>query len=137
MAESADRTTVTRTTGMRASIWRSCFKTSSPDWSGRRRSRRMTSGRTSATRWRPSAPVWAISTRCAGAGKTWLTWSGSRPGWSSIKIEENDIWPNVGDTLEALGARVGDLDPVCGGREDVAHLVREQAWVVIDQDRGE
>src|SRR3954451_12512721 len=44
MAESADRTTVTSTTGMRASIWRSCRKTSRPDWSGRRRSSRITSG---------------------------------------------------------------------------------------------
>src|SRR5262245_63839598 len=33
MAASADRTTVTSTTGMRASIWRSCLKTSRPDWS--------------------------------------------------------------------------------------------------------
>ena len=50
------------------------------------------------------------------------------------QVEENDVWPNVGDTLKALGARVGDLDPVCGGGEDVAHLVREQARVVIDQE---
>ena len=41
------------------------------------------------------------------------------------QIEENDVWPNVGDKLKALGARVGDNEPVCGGGEDVAHLVRE------------
>jgi hypothetical protein len=52
------------------------------------------------------------------------------------QVEENGVWPNVGDTLQALGARVGDLDPVGGGREDVAHLVREQAWVVIDQKQA-
>src|SRR5262245_43908350 len=85
MAESADRTTVTRTTGMRASIWRSCLKTSRPDWSGRRRSRRITSGRLSRARSRPSLPVGAISTRCAGAGNTWRIWSGSRSGSSSIR----------------------------------------------------
>ena len=48
MAASADRTTVTGTTGMRASIWWSCLRTSRPDWSGRRRSRRMTSRACSA-----------------------------------------------------------------------------------------
>src|SRR5438445_313407 len=60
MAESDDRATVTMTTGMRASIRRSCLKMSRPDWSGRRRSRRITSGQAAATRSRPSAPVWAI-----------------------------------------------------------------------------
>ena len=62
MAESADRTTVTMTTGMRASICRRC---------------------------------------------------------------------------QALGARVGDLDPMNGGGEDVAHLVREQARVIIDQEQAD
>jgi hypothetical protein len=51
------------------------------------------------------------------------------------QIEENDVWPNVGDTLKALGPCVGDIDPVSGGGEDVAHLVRKQAWVVINQEQ--
>ena len=29
--------------------------------------------------------MWAISTRCAGAGNTWPTWSGSRSGSSSMR----------------------------------------------------
>ena len=87
MAESADRTTVTKTTGMRASIRRSCVKTSRPDWSGRRRSRRITSGQA------------------------------------------------AGDSFQALCAGVGDLDPVSGCGEHVAHLVAEQVRVVIDQEQ--
>ena len=51
------------------------------------------------------------------------------------QVEENDIGPNFGGALEALGARVGNLDLVCGGGEDVAHLVREQVRVVIDQEQ--
>ena len=50
MAESDDRATVTITTGTRASIPRSCLKMSRPDWSSRRRSRRITSGQAAATR---------------------------------------------------------------------------------------
>jgi hypothetical protein len=49
------------------------------------------------------------------------------------QVKENDVWPKVGDTLKTLSARASDLDPVCRGGEDVAHLVREQAWVVIDE----
>jgi hypothetical protein len=50
------------------------------------------------------------------------------------QVEQNNVGPNVGDTLKALGTRVGDLDPVCGGGEHVAHLVRKQARVVINQE---
>ena len=42
---------------------------------------------------------------------------------------------DVGDAFEALGARAGDHDPVCGGGEHVAHLVREQVGVIIDQEQ--
>src|SRR6516225_7362910 len=84
MAESADRTTVTNTTGMRASTARIWFKTSRPDWSGRRRSRRMTFGGAAPMHLSPSLPVLATSTRCSGAGKKWRTFSASRSGSSSI-----------------------------------------------------
>jgi hypothetical protein len=52
------------------------------------------------------------------------------------QVEENNVWASAGDTLKALGTCVGYLDPVCWGREDMAHLVREQAWVVIDQEQA-
>jgi hypothetical protein len=52
------------------------------------------------------------------------------------QVEENNVWPNVRDTLKALGTSVGYLDPVCGGGEDMVHLVRDQAWVVIDQEQA-
>jgi len=41
------------------------------------------------------------------------------------QIEEYDMWPNVCNKLKALGARVGDIDPVCGAGEHMADLVRE------------
>jgi hypothetical protein len=52
------------------------------------------------------------------------------------QVEENDVWPNGGDAFETLGARVGDLDAVCGGGEHVAHLVGEQVRVVIDEEQA-
>jgi hypothetical protein len=51
------------------------------------------------------------------------------------QVEQNNVWPNGGDAFEALAARVGDLDPVCGRGEHLAHLVREQVGVVIDQEQ--
>src|SRR5262249_11975087 len=51
------------------------------------------------------------------------------------EVEENDIrgcGPNV---LEALATRVGDLDSVLGGEEEVANLLREQVRVIIDQQQ--
>src|SRR5439155_635526 len=95
MAESDDRATVTMTTGMRASICRSCLKTSRPDWSGRRRSRRITSGQAAATRSSPSAPVCAISTRYAGAGNTWLTRSRSRAESAVCGHDGRWVWIKV------------------------------------------
>jgi len=58
----------------------------------------------------------------------------SRP--KAVVLASNNVWPNVGDALKAVGACVGYLDPVCGGGEHMAHLVREQAWVVIDQEQA-
>ena len=48
------------------------------------------------------------------------------------QVEENNVWPNVG-ALEALGGRVGNLDPVGGGGEYMGHLVREQVGVVVNE----
>ena len=51
------------------------------------------------------------------------------------QVEKNDVGPNVGEAVEAIAPRVGDLDPVCGRGEHLAHLVREQVRVVIDQEQ--
>src|SRR5262249_7043074 len=51
------------------------------------------------------------------------------------QVEENDVRPTVKGASEALAARGGDLEPVWGGGEHLAHLVREQVWVVIDQEQ--
>ena len=51
------------------------------------------------------------------------------------QVEENDVGRRGRDALEALRTRIGDLDSVCGGREDVAHLLREQPRVVVDEQQ--
>ena len=51
------------------------------------------------------------------------------------QVEENDVRPGVGDAFRPSAPVLGDLDPVCGGGEHVAHLVREQVRVVIDQEQ--
>jgi hypothetical protein len=50
------------------------------------------------------------------------------------QVEQNNVRPNTGEACEARAARVGDLDAVCGRREYLAHLVREQVRVVINQE---
>ena len=52
------------------------------------------------------------------------------------QVEENDVRASGGDPFQALCAVLGDLDPVCGRGEHVAHLVAEQVRVVIDQKQG-
>ena len=51
------------------------------------------------------------------------------------QVEENDVRASGGDPFQALCARLGDLNPVCGGGEHVAHLFGEQVRVVIDQEQ--
>src|SRR5262249_25005379 len=51
------------------------------------------------------------------------------------QVQENNVRPNVTGAFEALAARGGNLDPVCGRGEHLAHLVREQVRVVIDQEQ--
>ncbi len=51
------------------------------------------------------------------------------------QVQENDIRGRGRDALEALATRVGDLDSVCGGGEEVAHLLREQLRVIIDEQQ--
>src|SRR5262245_419609 len=51
------------------------------------------------------------------------------------QVEENDIGPSFSGALEASGARVSYFDMVCRGGEDVAHLVREQVWVIVNQEQ--
>ena len=51
------------------------------------------------------------------------------------QVEQNNVRPTVTGAFEALAARGGDLDPVCGRGEHLAHLVREQVRVVIDQEQ--
>jgi hypothetical protein len=41
-----------------------------------------------------------------------------------------------GDPFQALCARLGDLNPVCGRGKHVVHSVAEQVRVVIDQEQG-
>jgi hypothetical protein len=51
------------------------------------------------------------------------------------QVEENYIRGRGRDALEALAPRVGDLDAVCGGGEEVAHLLRQQLRVIIDEQQ--
>ena len=51
------------------------------------------------------------------------------------QVEENNVRASGGDPFQALCARVGDLNPVFGGGEHVAHLLGEQVRVVIDQEQ--
>ena len=51
------------------------------------------------------------------------------------QVEENDVRGLGGDALEALGPGVGDLDPVCRGGERLAHLLRDQGRVVVDEQQ--
>ena len=88
MAESADRATVTKTTGMRASIR-------------------------------------AELRQDVQAGLV-----------GQAQVEENNVRASGGDPFQALCARVGDLNPVSGRGEHVAHSVAEQVRVVIDQEQG-
>ena len=52
------------------------------------------------------------------------------------QVEENNVRASGGDPFQALCARLGDLNPVCGRGEHVAHSVAEQVRVVIDQKQG-
>jgi hypothetical protein len=51
------------------------------------------------------------------------------------QVEKNNVRPTVAGAFEALPACGGDLDPVCGRGEHLAHLLREQVRVVIDQEQ--
>ena len=51
------------------------------------------------------------------------------------QVEENNVRASGGDPFQALCARLGDLNPVCGRGEHVAHSVAEQVRVVIDQEQ--
>src|SRR5205807_3238413 len=52
------------------------------------------------------------------------------------QVEENNVRASGGDAFQALCARLGDLNPVSGRGEHMAHSVAEQVWVVIDQEQG-
>src|SRR5262245_27431804 len=52
------------------------------------------------------------------------------------QVEKNNVRPSVTGAFEALPACGGDLDPVRGRGEHLAHLVREQVRVVIDQEQA-
>ena len=52
------------------------------------------------------------------------------------QVEENNVRASGGDPFQALCGRLGDLDPVRGRGEHVAHSVAEQVRVVIDQKQG-
>ena len=52
------------------------------------------------------------------------------------QVEEDHVRASGGDPFQALCARLGDLDPVRGRGEHVAHSVAEQVRVVIDQKQG-
>ena len=88
MAASADRATVTKMTGMRASIRRSCLEDVQAGLVGQ------------------------------------------------AQVEENNVRASGGDPFQALCGRLGDLNPVRGRGEHVAHSVAEQVRVVIDQKQG-
>ncbi len=51
------------------------------------------------------------------------------------QVEQNDIGRVGADALEPLGAGAGHFDPVTGGGERLAHLLRDQGRVVIDEQQ--
>ena len=53
------------------------------------------------------------------------------------QVEENDVGRIGADALDPLRAGAGDLDPVGSGGERLAHLLRDQVRVIVDeQDPG-
>jgi len=51
------------------------------------------------------------------------------------QVEENNVRASVGNPLQAICTRVGDLDPMFGRGEHVGYLVVEEVRVVIDQEQ--
>ena len=51
------------------------------------------------------------------------------------KIEQNHVGRIGADALQPRGPRAGNLDPVLGRRERLAHLLLDQGWVVIDEQQ--
>ena len=52
------------------------------------------------------------------------------------QVEENNVRASGGDPFQALCARLGNLNPVCGRGEYVPHSIGEQVRVVVDQKQG-
>src|SRR5207302_625782 len=74
---------------------------------------------------------------------TGKVWSATRPMASYAScipgqepVEENNVRASGGDPFQAFCARLGDLNPVSGRWEHMAHSVAEQVRVVIDQEQG-
>ena len=51
------------------------------------------------------------------------------------EVQENNVRARSRDSFQALGAGVGDGNPVSGRGEHVAHLVAKQVRFVIDQEQ--
>ena len=51
------------------------------------------------------------------------------------QVEQNDIRRPGTDALEPFGAGAGHLDPVTGSGERLAHLLRDQDRVIIDEQQ--
>jgi hypothetical protein len=52
-----------------------------------------------------------------------------------VKVEENNVRRPGTDPLESFGTGAYHLDPVSRRGERLAHLPREQGWVIVDEQQ--